>query len=385
MTIGVYELMKRILAWLMILSFILPVTLADDTWVCPGCGETVDAEFPFCPWCKHESVLPQPTNVSEQWFCTNCGHWNDARFPNCPFCTGSREEVRLKDNEWYCVNCKRINKGSFCGGCGKSREEAAVTPPPKVTPSPMPPPPTPTPTPTPVPVPEPTPKPTVVPDPAEELQAIKKAQVGDVVTYGRYPQKKGGTDETPVEWIVLDVRENKALLLSQYALDSKPYNDQTTTVTWETCTLRAWLNGEFLSMAFSKGERKAILTTVVDNSESQIRAGWNAIGGNDTRDQIFLLSYGEAKTYLGFNGSSSMSPRAIQTPYAKMRSGQSFGTYKQESGNWWLRSPGRLQNYAAIVQSDGSEGFVQVGHYEYTSDATFVRPALWIDLSANTD
>ena len=67
---------------------------------------------------------------------------------------------------------------------------------------------------------------------------------------------------------------------------------------WEKCTLRSWLNGEFLQSAFSAKEQAAILMTAVDNSASQGYGKWNTDGGNNTRDQIFLLSYAEANWYL---------------------------------------------------------------------------------------
>ena len=94
--------------------------------------------------------------------------------------------------------------------------------------------------------------------------------VGDVITFGRYPQTASGADSTPVKWIVLDIRDNKALLLSKYGLDAVPYNDDNNSaVTWETCTLRTWLNDTFLNAAFTQEEAEAILMTQVDNSDSQ--------------------------------------------------------------------------------------------------------------------
>lgn len=58
-------------------------------------------------------------------------------------------------------------------------------------------------------------------------------------------------------------------------------------VTWETCTLRKWLNEDFLESGFSEEERDRILEQeihAVDNEK------YNVSGGNDTRDKVFLLS-----------------------------------------------------------------------------------------------
>ena len=90
---------------------------------------------------------------------------------------------------------------------------------------------------------------------------ITSVAVGDVVTFGKYPQTAAGTDQTPIEWIVLDVQDGKALLLSKYGLEMKQYNTEYTDITWETCTLRTWLNSDFLNKAFSSEEQSAILIT----------------------------------------------------------------------------------------------------------------------------
>ena len=58
---------------------------------------------------------------------------------------------------------------------------------------------------------------------AEEAQ---EWTAGSIVTFGRYPQTKDGTDETPIEWIVLEVDRvnHRALLLSKYGLDMQRNN-----------------------------------------------------------------------------------------------------------------------------------------------------------------
>ena len=48
---------------------------------------------------------------------------------------------------------------------------------------------------------------------------------------------------------------------------------------------------------------------------------------------------------------------------------------------WWLRSPGSKSNYAALVEHTGSVW--TVGTYVSNGNDA-VRPAMWIDLTANT-
>jgi uncharacterized repeat protein (TIGR02543 family) len=64
--------------------------------------------------------------------------------------------------------------------------------------------------------------------------------------FGTYEQDNNlANGAEDIEWLVLEKKDGKALLLSKYALVTKPYNEEDTDVTWESCTLRSWLNGEF--------------------------------------------------------------------------------------------------------------------------------------------
>ena len=56
-------------------------------------------------------------------------------------------------------------------------------------------------------------------------------QPGDYVTFGTYPQTASGTSSTPIEWLVLDVKGDQALLLSRYGLDAIPYNRELVEIT----------------------------------------------------------------------------------------------------------------------------------------------------------
>ena len=260
------------------------------------------------------------------------------------------------------------------------------TPTPKPTPTPTrKPTPTPTPKPTPTPTrkptPTPTPKPTPTPTPIKKLELFKK--VGNYVTFGTYPQTESGTDKTPIEWLVLDydAKNNKALLLSRYGLDAKPYNTKYTNITWANCTLRTWLNKDFMNKAFSSTEQKAILTTAVDNS---MRQGFFIVnGGSNTHDKIFLLSCSEAEKYLGVTYfTDNLESRVEPTAYA-IRQG-AFTSFVETSadgkavGVWWLRSPGSSHKFAACVMDDGS-----LRRYSVSNGTFSVRPALWINLDSD--
>lgn len=206
--------------------------------------------------------------------------------------------------------------------------------------------------------------------------------VGSYVTFGTYPQTKGGKDKTPIEWLVLNynAKNNRALLISRYGLDVKPYNEEYVDITWEKCTLRTWLNGDFYNRAFNDSEQSAVLLTNVDNSKNQGYSEYSISGSNNTQDRIFLLSYAEANKYFGVN-SENTKAGVVATDYA-IEHGAISRKYKAADdtafGSWWLRSPGFFWNLAACVGYDNSLYSIFVHDTNCV-----VRPAIWLNLNAD--
>ena len=203
---------------------------------------------------------------------------------------------------------------------------------------------------------------------------------GEIVTFGSYEQDNDlSNGAEPIEWIVLDVRDGKSLLISRYGLDCQPYHTEAVGVTWETCSLRGWLNGEFLTAAFTAEEISKIVQTEVDNSSEQgnqrwIEEGWVTEGGANTLDRVFLLSFAEAQAYF----QTEESRICEVTEYAFLRGANQVSNVRDQSC-WWLRSPGNSQSSAAHVSFGGD-----FGNYGYlvTFDGGAVRPVLWLDLDA---
>lgn len=203
-----------------------------------------------------------------------------------------------------------------------------------------------------------------------KVEKLKIAKAGDYVVFGAYEQDNNTSNgKEDVEWLVLEVQDGKALVISKYALDCKPYNTIYKDVTWETCTLRKWLRNDFLGSAFST-EEKAMIPTVAVSADKNPDYSTNP--GNATQDQVFLLSITELDKYFSSDSARQCKP----TDYAVAN-----GAWENDSGNccWWLRSPGDYQSDAALVDSDGS--VEEYGLPVYNADYA-VRPALWIDLNS---
>lgn len=176
---------------------------------------------------------------------------------------------------------------------------------------------------------------------------------GSRVYFGHYEQDKNLLNgNEPILWRVLEVGEDNLLLLSEYGLICKNYNDTFTNVTWETSTLRTWLNGTFLDTAFTNKEKEAIQDTQVVNKDSKT---YKTSGGKDTIDKVFLLSYDEVQNN-AYGFQSGISNKSKSRQMRLTESALEEGYVNKDNGNtcWWLRSPGITNQYAAYVFTVGS-------------------------------
>ena len=206
-----------------------------------------------------------------------------------------------------------------------------------------------------------------------EIEKIKMAEVGDYVVFGAYDS--AFSEKEKIEWQVLAKEDDRLLLISDKALDCQPYNILREEVTWETCSLRKWLNNTFLNAAFNSAEQTKILDT---NVSADNNPEYRTDPGNVTTDKVFLLSMNEVNKY--FN--SEESKKCVPTDYAKAKGASAVvreNCTKNGKGTctWWLRTPGYTRKYVVTVLPYG--GFFSFGFYA-DEDWFGVRPALWIDL-----
>ena len=198
-----------------------------------------------------------------------------------------------------------------------------------------------------------------------------KFAVGNYVIFGNYPQTNDVNDNSPIEWLVLESDGETALLISRYALDCKPYNERYEATTWETCTLRGWLNSEFFNKAFSTEEKQYILQSDV-SADKNPKNSTNP--GNATKDNVFLLSIVEANKYFKSDDARKCAP----TDYAIQQGAYTSDSYKVEGRRacwWWLRSPGNSSYNAADVDPDGS-----IGNFSVSGSSDAVRPCVRVRL-----
>ncbi len=201
-------------------------------------------------------------------------------------------------------------------------------------------------------------------------EQLSAAEVGDTVYFGTYEQDNDTSNgKEKIEWQVLAKENNRVLVISKYALDCQPYNAAYGDVTWESCTLRTWLNGTFLNSAFSEKEQAAIAQTTVTADKNP---EYDTDPGNATTDKVFLLGIDEADKYFSSDSARQCEPTAFAV---------ANGAKESDSGNcwWWLRSPGYLQHLAASVSS---ECYLYYEGHNVNVGNSAIRPAMWINLAA---
>ena len=192
--------------------------------------------------------------------------------------------------------------------------------------------------------------------------------VGEKVVFGSFDQDNDPENgQEPLSWLVLDEKDGDLMLLSVYGLVPKAYHAPAReAVTWETCTLREWLNGEFFETAFTPEEQEAVLLTLVDNSAAQCNPAWKTDGGNDTEDRVYLLSWYEVGVYFPKNAERYCiaTDSAYDWAFVNPHNGRSY---------WWSRSPGMVQHYACEINNAGDRDSGSVN-----DPRDVVRPVIWV-------
>ena len=213
----------------------------------------------------------------------------------------------------------------------------------------------------------------------DALLPYRVAEKEDIVSFGHFEQDNDPSNgPEPIQWIVLDKMDGQLLLMSASCLQGMAYNTATfTPVTWETSSLRTWLNESFLSSAFTEEEKALIPTVLNENPDHSIV---ETPGGRNTQDQVFVLCERDTVIYLSSPSDREAIGKAPATEYAKAN-----GLQTDEEGNasWWLRSPGMYEYIAQFVDRNGEP---------YTNGASTdidylcgVRPVLWLNTNPSSE
>lgn len=201
--------------------------------------------------------------------------------------------------------------------------------------------------------------------------------VGMIILFGNYP------------WRILDIVENKALIITDHIIMQKSYHDTKGDITWSDCALRTYLNHDFY-LEFTPEEQDRIIPVLNENRDNQ---WYGTTGGKPTKDYIFLLSIEQAVCkYFGDSRKILENRRSSQKYWFSSKdihNSKRQALFRDDNWWWWLRSSGRNNRRAAYIHGDGNVGIQGNGTYGYKSkfiapstgdNLGGVRPALWLKI-----
>lgn len=199
--------------------------------------------------------------------------------------------------------------------------------------------------------------------------------IGSYIILGSYEQDNiSDNGSEPIEWEVLDVQGNVALLMSRYALNCQPFSADKSSTAWEQSALRTWLNQSFIGDTFTEDER-AILLTSSTPTDAPDGSGPVA-AGSDVDDRVFILSQAEVTAL-----KPDKKARKVEgTEYAREQGAKFLGVTSIGIGqtDWWLRSPGEKEGQVACVNVMGDIAGRK------PDDDIGVRPVIRIDWTVDT-
>ena len=206
-----------------------------------------------------------------------------------------------------------------------------------------------------------------------KIIAIDKAEIGDYIKFGKYEQDnitENGKED--IEWLVLDKKGNKLLVISKYALFESKFNKNYDKCNWDDCSLSEYLDNNFRWDSFTDYEKNVISIETIPADRNPDYS--SIIQGEDVESYIFVLSVKEVNKYLSDHDIRT----GIATDYAI-----SHGVSANKDGEccWWLRTMGDSYKNASYVGYDGSVFTYgdKVDEFSYA-----VRPAMWIDVGMYT-
>ena len=207
---------------------------------------------------------------------------------------------------------------------------------------------------------------------------MKEYNIGGTIPFGGY------------NWRILGIQNHAALVITEDIVELRAYHDVYKDTTWADCELRKYLNGEFYDK-FNEINKSKIIPVTNKNPDNP---WYGTKGGEDTQDNIFLLSMEEAVCRYFGDSSAKLFNRGTNQKYWFQRKDENNSkrkaTFDGSEWWWWLRSPGRVNVKAVYIHGDGNIGIQGNNILRCNINSCFhpstgdnrggVRPALWLKL-----
>lgn len=198
-------------------------------------------------------------------------------------------------------------------------------------------------------------------------------RVNEIIDFGLY------------KWRVLEIINNRALIMSENIIDQISYHNKNEEVTWETSYIRSYLNNEFYN-SFSLEDKPKIIKVTNTNEDNP---WYKSKGGNDTEDYIFLLSLEDAVCKYFGDSSDKLLNKKVSDRYWFSKNDKNDIKRLSKLNNYpywyWLRIPGKNNKTAVYIHGkpagclgiNGNSVFSKT----YSEDrAGGLRPIMWIKI-----
>ncbi len=216
----------------------------------------------------------------------------------------------------------------------------------------------------------------------EPIVELSSAVLGNLVEFGTYEQdNKAETTDEAIVWRVIDKEGSKLMLISEKILDAQAFDADLKNSKWATSDLRTFLNGDFITAAFSDAEQAKLVETQNSTADNAL---YVVDSGADSTDKVFVLSKAEAEKHLVARKHGWELAEA--TLYSQNRDG--IGTIYDHgvtvdpdygTAGWWLRDAGENDINAMYMYYYGvacEKGTLVRNTF------VGVRPCIWIDITA---
>ena len=191
---------------------------------------------------------------------------------------------------------------------------------------------------------------------------LKSVKVGDELNFGRYDDD-GEIRE--LDWYVIDIYDNKMLLLSKYIIDCKPYSD-----------VKKYFKDSLLSH-FSEEEKMILVPTEnnirIDNVEEKRLSGF-------VLDDMFVLNEDDIKKYFYDENGEVKDKRVIGLGTKKayehgLNKIYIDGERKKYTSPYWVGSKGYEMGFFKAISYNGK--IIEDGYYKSRFDVG-IRPSIVI-------
>jgi membrane-bound acyltransferase YfiQ involved in biofilm formation len=194
----------------------------------------------------------------------------------------------------------------------------------------------------------------------KEIEEIRNAGAGDVVTFGRFDTDPGRPGRERLTWIVARQKDTEICLVCEKGIAGSYYNQKHEKVKWGDSDLHELLGTELFTGIFSEAETKYILPS--------------------GQDMITLLSPTEAEEIFGSDKERELAITDAAERYGtninRPSKANNWDMKNYRSSWWWLKSSSALPaDTAPIVTVDGE---ILLNTQEVNRPGGAIRPVVWV-------